>query len=349
MNSPHNRTLPAKDRVTPAELEQALMHWDELDKASLRVLAEHPHSRLRLAGLRKAEEWLEAGGRFLEDQDQASASAQSAPAGPCPSAEQLFDFADGSARAQEVELHLSQCEDCAGLIGSLASRPPSPLSLVSDEDLRSELIEPIKQRNASWVPLLVAASLVGITLLPILRENIGAQGPSPFPSHALVRGNQSGAILFPKGRVLAGNSGAQPQFEVPAVDQASVYRIEVFRFTGSAFEQGEQILALESASPLLNLASEQRLGLGHYSWQAFAEVRGLQQPVGDGGEFKVVHEAQLASDLEALLVADTLAAESALPLIHQLEARGFASDARQLARRLPASPERDAYLRGPGR
>jgi hypothetical protein len=347
MNSPQNKTLPPKNRVTPEELEQALMHWDELDDPSLAILAEHPATAHRLAGLLMAEEWIAEGG--LADDGLAERAGRPPSASPCPSAEQLFDFRNGSVSASGIETHLEECAECADLVASLASRPPSPLSLLSDEEPEPQFKAPVRPHRGTWVPLVVAASLVGITLIPMLRGIARGGTPSPFPSHSLVRGSHTNGILFPRGRVLANQLGARPQFELPQVEEASSYRVQVYRFTGSAFEQGEQILSLAQTTPLLSLAQDQRLSAGYYSWQAFAEVRGLEQPVGAGGEFQVIEEAQLASKLEAALHTDALAAGPALQLIHELEARGFSSDARQLARRLPTSPERDAYLNGPGR
>ena len=342
MNSPTHKTLPPNDRVTPAELEQALMHWDELDETSLRVLAEHPLSSQRLAGLRLAEEWLMGSG-------QTGLSEASPALQPCPSAEELFDFALEGLRPTKVQAHVEGCAECAELLASLSSRPPSPLFLVPDEEETAESYQPPRRHIASWAPLAMAAGLVGITIIPMLRSLTGMDSPLGYPEHALVRASQETAALFPRGLVLADAKGARPEFALPPTAGASAYRVQVFQFAGSAFEQGEEALRLESTTPTLSIPLGQGLEVGFYSWQAVAEVRGLERSIHDGGEFQVVRDPELSKEIEALLEQEPIQETSALELIQRLEAKGFSSDARQLAARLPLSAERDAYLRGPGR
>ena len=94
-------------------------------------------------------------------------------------------------------------------------------------------------------------------------------------------------------------------------------------------------------------ASSAPLAAGHYTWKAWTRERGLDIELGSR-DFEVVHDDALLRELAAILESgDDDAGVRAVAL---LDARGFRADARVLARTLPASAERDAYLgRTPGR
>jgi hypothetical protein len=352
MNPSNTRSLPPIGQATPDDLNEALEHWEELDEVSLARLASHPESATKLSALRRVEEWMESGG--LLDPSVGgpfSESITDSPAaGTCPPAEDLFDFARAQSSNEALEAHLEHCAECSELIASLASRPPSPLILASDEDgLTAENdqgevrigLRPLG-RQSVWPPILAAAGLAGLALIPTLRSlSVWAPG-DVFPTHALLRGEEA-ARLFPRGNLLASSPGGGIRFELPQVEGAQTYRIEVHAHGPSAFEQGDLVANLRAEIPEL-LA--ERLAPGLYSWRAFASIRGLESEIGNT-EFQVIENAELSSQLTDSQGSRNL--EAQLGLIHELVEQGFVSDARNLAQSLPESPERTEFLRGPGR
>lgn len=345
------RTLPPLDDADPQQLEEALLHWDELDDASLVRLASHRATARRLSALRRVERFLEEGG-LLEADEVLAPEADAAPRlEACPAADELYDLGRGpgfvSLTGDEraaLESHLARCAECRELVESLAVPPPLPLQL--DDEPRADVAaaprrlrripaRPLSE-SRSWLPLVAAAGIAGALLLPRL---LGSSEPvfPGLPDQAQLRGPVDEALLFPRGRVLATASGAQPLFELDPVAGATGYRVDVLRHDGNAFSEGERVQLLQEAAPTL---SGTALPAGHYTWRAFAEVDGLQRPLGSR-DFEVVADEAHA----ALLTAETPLDER----VRALHEAGYRTDARALARELPEGPERDAYLLPPGR
>ena len=79
---------------------------------------------------------------------------------------------------------------------------------------------------------------------------------------------------------------------------------------------------------------------GHYTWEAWATVDGLERLLGER-DFEVVRDEDVRANLASL---------SDLERVHALHEAGWWTDARALARRMHPSVGRDAYLDGtPGR
>ncbi|MFT7671405.1 MAG: hypothetical protein ACI8X5_004123 [Planctomycetota bacterium] len=361
MHTPKTRTLPPLDRATPGELEHALLHWDELEPASLVALASHPEAGKRLAGLRTVERWMSE--QIATTPVATTEGADSNPIGKCPSAELLFDFGRGPGFAQlgselegKISEHLGQCEDCSHLVKSLQTPPPLPLdfSLVSDEEHPpipelDDLVEPARPMRpaASLRPFLVAASLAGIALIP-LYMSVGGSSLADLPQAPIFRGAALDQLHFPRGPLLAltgenGATSAIPSFEMEAIAEATEYRVELFQNEGGAFDSGSRIQNLRSQDPIVFGAP---LTPGHYTWRGWAEVDGLERDLG-ALDFQVVANAGLAASASAL--GKSPGTSELIELIGELHESGFTSDARTTARRLPASPERDEYLAPPAR
>lgn len=354
MNGPKTRTLPPLNRVAPGELEQALLHWEELEAASLVTLAAHPESGPRLAVLRAAEAWLAEGGA----REGAALGARESTT--CPPAEDLYNlgrgpgFTDlpGDRRGALLE-HVKRCEDCRVVVDTLASPPPLPVDLGLDLEKPEIFRRPTPARrlpgSRTWLPFLVAAGLAGVFLLPPLLDGLGGLNGG-LPEHPQYRGAQSSALLFPRGKLLAGT--ALPLlFELNAVPEAASYRIEVYANGASqgAFEEGQRVQILHSETPLFTgpLLDGKGLSAGSYTWKAFAEVNQLDQPLG-ARDFVVQEDGALANRLvEELALKES--SETRIELIRELDARGYASDARRLARLLPESSKKTEFLRAPGR
>lgn len=375
MDTSQIRTLGDLSQATPAELEEALAHWDELDAPSLARLDAHPEHGLRLRVLRAAESWLTAG-----------APVESTEAGPCPSAETLYEHGrgpgvEGVPLDPEVTAHLERCAPCAALVASLASAPPLPLDWTSPADAELEddasvdhasggpleghplrvvtdrhdgraagsssnvaeeeppvVVTARSLRVATWLPLAAAAALLaGVFLLPRLSTDSALSG---LPTPSLLRGPESAALFFPRGPVLATAGGtAAPLFELAPVDGAGDYRIELFRHDGAAFAEGQRVADLRSPAPTFAATP---IPVGSYTWRAFATVDGLERELG-ALEFEVRAEPELSSGAAPADLAEQV------QRIAELHAAGFLTDARALARTLPDSPEKEAYLLPPGR
>ncbi|MCY3000349.1 MAG: hypothetical protein NTV21_00870, partial [Planctomycetota bacterium] len=170
-----------------------------------------------------------------------------------------------------------------------------------------------------------------------------------FPAELVLRGADESALLFPRDVVLVGDNGTWSQlaFELAPRERASHYSIQLRRNDGSAFDGGEPLLRLEGPAPRLEATALVALEPGHYTWEAWAEVDGLSVPLGER-DFEARLDPALVAELALALGTDEpLRSETVLNLLHL---HGFVGDARDYARRLPASPARDAYLaRKPGR
>jgi len=369
MHDPKTRTLPPLDRATPGELSETLAHWDELATADLVRLAAHPRSARKLAGLRAVEGWM----REREEGVERAAEEAFDPA-RCPSAEELYDFGRGPGfrhldeeREELLARHLATCGACSELVGSLQSPPPLPVEAFAPSpepshlEPESEPARPLRS-SSTWAPFLVAASLAGLLLVPFV---LGPRKASlaDLPAGAVFRGQSdflgqgAGALHFPRGPLLALPSTdgprAIPRFELSALPDAAEYRVEVHRHDGGAFDAGNRIQNLHAStadfaapSPAAPLLEGGPLAPGHYSWRAFAEVDGLERELGSL-DFEVVEQPELAARVAELSPSSSLSRR--VEQILELHARGLLSDARRLARDLPESPEREAYLRPPAR
>lgn len=368
MESPKTRTLPPPNRVRPEELEEALLHWDELDELSLVTLAAHPEAGRRLAGLRAAERWLRQGAPSSPPTAFVANGESETPGllADCPAPDELFDLGRGPgcqalepARERELRAHLADCPECAVLVATLATPPPLPiedagsgLSPGPQEDRAPR--EPARRlpRSRTWVPFLLAASLASVAFLPQFLGS-GAPGLGDLPAAPLLRGELSNELLFPRDRVLAlpgaasnSTTSARPSFELSPVPGARGYKVELFEQDGGALAAGSLKQVLRSVDPVL--AGSDPLLPGHYTWHAWALVDGLERPLG-ALDFEVVEDAPLAAELQRSLSDPAPTVGELVELISELHEAGLCGDARALARRLPESPEREQYLLPPGR
>lgn len=328
------------------DFERALVHWDELDAASLRALSGHPIHGRRLDAVQLAEAWLE---------DHLGADAPPAVAA-CPSAEELYDYSRGpgavpvpAERRAQISRHLARCGPCEGVASELKSRPPAPLEDLPpaalddlDRALLARICPPVPvlgiEKRPSilrWVPLAAAASLVAFAALG--REGRDA---TLLPSAEPVRGVDAWALQSPAGPLLYVPAsaatellaaGCTPRFELAPLQGATDYFVELYRHGGGALDAGERIADL--VGPEASFAG-MPLEVGRYTWRAHATVRGLDVDLG-ARDFEVVEAPELLEKLDGLRRAE------AVVLLHEA---GFESDARRLAKGLPQSPERDAYL-----
>jgi len=304
------------------------------------------HGR-QLDQLQLAEAWLE---------DHLQADAPPAVA-HCPSADELYDHARGpgaaplaSDRRAQIDRHLARCRPCESVATELRSRPPVPIADLPsaealddlDRSLVREICEPPPIERLEkiptllrWIPLAAAASLVAF-----LAFNGNRQEAGRLPITEAVRGDADAALISPGGPLLyvpAGASialfdaGCTPRFELAAVADATEYVVQIFRHAGGALESGELIATLRGTEPDLGTIP---LEPARYTWRARAMVLGLDTELG-AREIQVVARPALLAELNGKRTAD------AIVLLHD---EGFRADARRLARTMPASPERDAYL-----
>jgi hypothetical protein len=348
--------------------EEALAHWDELEPAVLEAIAAHPQHGPRLAMLQRADRWLSKG-------VQAARAADS-----CPAAEELYDYGRGpgygplsSARRAEIERHLLGCMECESHVETLAIPPPVPMDLPAGDAARRRVPAPLRATRPTpspileeplrktrfrplprFAPLAVAASLVlalgiWIAIAPSGSEKVG------FPSAPLLRGNSGGPLYFPRERVLRPSAaiaaafpalGSELVFEVEPQADASGYSIDLARHSGDAFAVEEESLAhLTGAAPTIRATLA--LEPGAYTWTARVVVRGLTRDLG-ARDFVVAEDAEVERQLADLRgVAEPERSLKAVRILHE---GGFVADARALARAMPESADRDAYLgQVPGR
>jgi hypothetical protein len=338
----------------PGAAIEALVRWDELVEADLREIEADPHLAPRLEVLKAAEDWLERGG---------------AAADTCPSAEELYDYAGGpghtplSAEAtRRIDDHLFSCTACEELLATLADAPPSPLVLeppmttIGAPRRREppglapilELSGRPRRRRIQRVALACAASLVVGFALWALFDGRGTS--LQLPAAPILRGENETALYYPRGPVLEGGSWmpsvALPlRFELRPVAEAESYRVEILRHMGGAFDAGTQVSQLHGALGELVLAT--RLEPGAYTWRAYASVHGLERELG-ARDFEVRADAALSRRLASAAGSSELA--RTFQRIRILHEAGDWTDARELARTLPPSSERDRYLdQVPGR
>lgn len=332
----------------PGTAIEALVRWDELSASDLAEIAAEPGLAARLSTLQAAEAWLDAGG---------------AAAGACPSAEELYDYAGGpgatplSAEASHrVDEHLFECTACEELLLTLADAPPSPLVLEPDPvtipaPRRRETpgLAPIlelaprpRRRRLQRFALACAATLVAGFALWTLID--GRESGLQLPAAPLLRGETEQALYYPRGPVLEAGSWMGPvalplRFELHEVAEADSYRVEILRHGGGAFESGARAAELSGALDALVLPA--RLTAGTYTWRAFASVHGLERELGSR-DFEVRADAELSAHLDK--AAGSNEPERSSARIRLLHDAGDWTDARELARGLPPSAERERYL-----
>jgi len=337
---------------------------------------------LRLSLLRQAETWMADQGSSNRGTPPSSSPCPSAEElydfGQGPGAEEL-----PLVHRRRVEAHLVECADCRGLVATLAQRPPAPLLDRAAEPDPRPAPQPLRllpqagsvrrargpRRN--WLAYAAAAAvLLGAAYLwnsgrsPLGAERgelaqLTADKSFEFPELPVLRGESAMALHYPSGRVLAAApDSAQsrisgtwftPCFEIAPQPQAQQYRIELSRAPQAAFGKPERIADSSSAQPSFELLAErlQPLAPGEYSWEAWALVNGLEQPLGRRS-FEVVLDA---AALEQLRTFDAMAEPArSNAALGWLVAHEYFSDARAWARSLPASPQRDEFLsQFPGR
>ena len=373
-----NRQAQEPEAMPPScaspRMARLLLRYDDLDPIARAGLRRHADtcaecgSRWEL--FQAADTWLEGAG----GQHQVL----------CPETEELYDFGRGpgygymsTERRTEIELHVSHCESCADFAGTLASSVPIPWTTDGDSltvQRRTKVTPPIRkrverkrsrprlrllpslERVPEWVPVAVAAGLM-IAIVFATRDGapspgeVGAGSPSSFyPELPVLRGEESSPLLYPRGNVLADETRfaapLPPSFELTPVDGAELYRIQLRKHAGGAFDVGTELSVFEDETPTLS-AQLSKLAPGHYTWEAWALVRGLERPLGER-DFRVVADAGIAAqwqELESLPEEERGARRVAL-----LHNHGYFGEARTLAESLPASEERDAYLEAwPGR
>lgn len=346
-----HRGSPLPSNADDPAVTELLARWDELPAEGLRRLVEDPFHGPRLAQVREVDAWL---------------AGRPRPIGDCPDTEALYDYGRGPGYAalpgserSRIEAHLAECAECESFIETLASTPPLPISMEAPElqgadgDLGSKprfaepprpLLPLVRARRMRWIPLAAAAAVVAAgAFLWGTTETFGAgQG---LPRSPLLRGEAGGPLLFPRGKLLPANPAderalfaAAPLFELETVPRASLYRVIVLQHDGGAFESGRELLRLESRLPILGC--EELLPPGRYTWNAWAVVDGLDQELGS-------RDFQIEANDELMERIARLPDREAVRVLHEA---GYLSDARHVARGLPPSEERDAYLLAlPGR
>jgi len=338
--------LPADPDGTASQT--LLAHWDELPREGLRSLQSDAVLGPRLEQLQQAERVLES---------------LSLPQSECPTADELYDYGRGpgyvtltASHRRTIERHLSECDTCEAQVEMLTHSPPLPLEVASiepptlvqdepdsafDDDDHSNVFQRAQTNMRShWMPLAAAALVLVMGFTALSRDRSQA-----WPDMPLLRGAAGQALSFPRGRVLASipeatwfGFAAEPVFELQPVAGASSYRVVLTRHDGGAFAEGREIERLEAQRPVL--ATANALAAGNYTWQAWAIVDGLDKPLG-AQDFQIVDRPELVR------VVSGLKRLRGLRLLHEA---GFVTDARHIARNLPPSAERDAYLNAaPGR
>lgn len=316
-------------------LEQ-LAHWDALTAGELAELERQPEHSRRLERLRRTDAWLKRRVTAIDSD-------------PCPSAETLYDYGRGPGyrplemdERGRIDSHLEDCVACETLVETLATSPPLPLDLV-DPDLP---LAPVHELSAKQAPASRALPLRAARLLPLAAAGVAiglfifqqerVSNASGWPAAPLLRGAANEALLFPRGLVLFAPDGegfaGDPLFEMSPIAGAAEYRVTVRAHSGGAFERGAETLRLRGAEPALS--AETTFALGHYTWEAWAVVDGLEQPLGSR-DFEVIEDRELLATVRTL---------PGLEALHTLHTKGYRTDARHIARRMPSSKERDDYL-----
>ena len=347
------------------DLGDRIVRFDELTPAERDELVQHaagcPVCEPRLVVVERTHRWLVAQGQ---------------PLGPCPQADELFDFGQGpgaaalsTERRSAIEEHVDRCPECKGFVATLATKPPVPLELGELEAEASEngarvvadppsvtgpspteptspavSAQPFQPRRAAWAAAAAVIVAVGLWVGlapegPLAGEALGYPALEPF------RSATTSQLAFPRGRVAFDADREAPLFELAFElmphAEADGYRIEVHRHGGGAFDAGELVGEIVSSKPLASAATLGALSAGHYTWSAWARVSELELPLGER-DFELAADAELATHWRETNGIDE--PQRSFQRLHWLVEHDFATDARQLVRGLPASPERDEFL-----
>jgi hypothetical protein len=379
MNSDRHRPeLQGGPACSAPHLAELLFRYDDLDPAARARVERHvdgcPACGPRWTLFHRVDAWLEQAGR---DEERG-----------CPAAEDLYDFGRGpgarplsAERRDGLERHLAHCESCRALTATLRAPIPVPLDVAAPRTAPAAAPGPapphprrkaaprprfrLFERVPLWAPVAAAAGLLvavqlftggptaGTDVAAGADEGVGSLPRNGFPELPVLRGDEGRALLWPRGKLLAPPEDGEEvvpradlAFELAPVEGAELYRVRLRRHGGGAFEVGEPIEELEGPEPRLE-AGHLALDPGHYTYEAWALVRGLERPLGER-DFQVVHDRDLDSSWLAL--DDVPEPERGARRVALLHERGFLGAARALARTLPPSAERDAYLAAwPGR
>ena len=372
------RGLRIEDLLDPRRADEALAHWDELEPGLLTAIESHPQHGPRLKAVRRAERWLGERGPELRVAGPCPTSEELYDFGRGPGFGPL-----SSERRREIDTHLRRCQECEGFVETLAAPPPVPLELPQSsrkpgamvpaagpevpaafsttEETRPSTtatpwLEPARPTHLRKLPRLVplaaaAAVVLGFGIWFAMQEKPAS--PTGFPGAPLLRGSSTSALLFPRDRVLHATEAVRAAFpaldgsvcfELEPVAGAESYEVDVARHGKDAFAVEEtKLFEVAGDTPTIrtDVSRTSALATGDYTWTGRAKVRGLDEPLGQR-DFSIVEDAALCDDL--LRLAGRAEPEKSLAAVQLLHAKGFLTDARAIARAMPTSPERDAYL-----
>lgn len=337
-------------------LGSLLAVYEDLDAVGRAELGRHvaacPRCGPRWELLRRAQSWLESGGLAAAEE-------------PCPAPDELYDLCGGPGaaplapeRERALARHLAGCDACRGFAATLASPVPEALLAPPPADHRE--IAPARRSRLRALPRpggplvrprVALAAAAAVLLCALLVGRFGARD-ARFPEPPVLRGGAGEEMLFPRDLVLAARSGEGTElplvFELApeGLDGADSFSVSLLSTDGGAFDRGTRVASLTGEAPRFE-APALRLAPGTYTWEARVTVRGLERFLG-ARDFEVAVDHDLWKAWDALEREDE--PERGVLRVRLLHERGYLGDARALARTLPASPERDAYLEAlPGR
>jgi hypothetical protein len=196
------------------------------------------------------------------------------------------------------------------------------------------------------VPALAAAAAVVVLFFGVRAYLTPAR--LVFPEAPLLRGAAGGPVCFPRDRVLLPSAevakqfpalAAPVRFEVEAQADAEQYLFQLYRHEGQALGRDVRIENQSSATP--TLVARTPKSTGRYTFDAWVVRHGRDQRL-DARDFQIVADPAVEARLGEITSGSAL--ERTLAAVHVLHSAGYLTDARELARTLPESPERDRYL-----